>query len=87
MVKELKTSRHKTKRCAICGKTEKSHWRRHWARQHPGEEPRELKEGKRPRDANFKLRTGKFDKFHNPHKSTAGAHSTAGAQSTVTEAK
>ena len=77
MVKALKTSRHKTRRCAICGKAETRHWRRHWATQHPGEEPRELEEGKRPQEAHFKLRTGKFDECHNPRKSTAGAHTEA----------
>ncbi len=41
--------KHKAKICAIDGKQEEDHWRRHWDTYHPSEVPRELEEGTDPK--------------------------------------
>ena len=42
--------RNKPKFCGICGKFEITHWAKHWKRQHPDENPFELKEDSEPVD-------------------------------------
>ena len=39
---------HKTKVCALCGKSQGDHWARHWKNQHPSSEIRELTPGEVP---------------------------------------
>ena len=37
-----------------------NNWKKHFERQHPGEEIRELKEGESIRETDFKFKNGKF---------------------------
>ena len=39
---------HKSKVCALCGKSEATNWARHWRNQHPSSDTRELIPGEVP---------------------------------------
>ena len=39
---------HKIKVCAICGKSESTHWTRHWKSKHPSQLKNELYPGEIP---------------------------------------
>ena len=41
---------NKTKVCGLCGKSEGTHWARHWRNQHPSSDIKELTPGEVPSD-------------------------------------